>query len=344
MAAPLILTDQSVGAPALTGQYGSLCTVLDWALVQRSWAIEYTAANIRVYRPGAGNRFRLYVNHSSSNNMPADARYPEVRAAEGASAASFAGLINPFPNILQRTPSSALNQTPLCTWTVSQAASAVARPYYIALTDRWVRIWINANATTAQGLSFASSGWEVTYFFGDVEKAYSEDAYNTCITVDYSVTSSSSNSGNLLYFGSPSFNSGYGTFWARDITGTILSTYGCLNRDGNTSGAPSVRAGYQNKIVHTKLGLHCTGLGFNLTSQNTTTSGPTGIMNRGWLPNHWALVHTGGGSESSNDTFLNSAYNASASFRIFKNTYSTAPNHKYLVIEETDTWSVPSTY
>ena len=61
------------------------------------------------------------------------------------------------------------------------------------------------------------------------------------------------------------------------------------------------------------------------------------MLKRGWLPNMWNPIHTGTGTLSDQDTFTDTSYNASAVFRAF--TYSSS---YVIIMEETDTWTLPS--
>ena len=124
----IYLTESSPGAPALSGTNGTLCNVLDWALPQKGWAIEYTATNNRIYRPGAGNRNRLFVSHDST--VSSDPRLATVRGCENASAANVSSLVAPFPTTTQLANTHS-------TVSVSNVSSTLARPYRIILTDRY---------------------------------------------------------------------------------------------------------------------------------------------------------------------------------------------------------------
>lgn len=312
------LTDLSPGAPTLSGTNGSLCTVLDWALVQQGWAIEYTSGNARVYRPGSGNRHRLHVNHDSA--VSSFAQLATVRGCENASSAT--ALIDPFPTVAQMANASS-------TFCVSNTASSTARPYRIVLSPTML---IMAVSTT----SSSTSNWDL-FVFGDVSPSITGDTYGTIVHVGDTSGTSTPQRG-MANCISPSSASGK-TFWCRSIDGSIKSTYGCLSASVNSSstsnfcsvsGAGAMRAGYMNQIVREKVGATCIG-------SSSTTSGALAIVRRGWIPNLWNPVHNGIGSVTSDDLFTDTAYAAGSQFSIVPASSAIAA-----ILEHTNTWSAPS--
>ena len=147
----IYLTQASPGAPNLTGQDNSLCTVLDWALPQKGWAIEYTATNARVYRPGVGNRRRLFVAHDSA--LSGDSRGAVIRGAEDASAATIAELSGPFPTVAQVANN-------LANIKLSNTNNSDARPFRIVLSDTFLLF-------AASTISSSVAEWDF-FFFGDL--------------------------------------------------------------------------------------------------------------------------------------------------------------------------------
>ncbi|WP_430317509.1 hypothetical protein [Pseudomonas nitroreducens] len=317
----LYLTSQSSGAPPLAGQNGSLCAVLDWALAQKGWTTEYTGANARVYRPPAGNRFRLYVAHDSA--ISGDARLATTRGCENAS--SVTSLTDPFPTVAQYANSQA-------TFLVSTTASAVARDYRIIVTDRMVLMFVNCAGQNNQN-------WDMMVF-GDVLGADAADVFGTIMHVGGVTTATAANSramSNALC----SIPAAPGrTFWARSIDGTQKSTYGCYAGQANNAtvttfcsngaSAPVMRGGYNGRIVREKVGVHCIG-------SNTTTPNTLAVNKRGWVPNIWNPLHSGIGVVTSDDTFTDTGYSPSAVFNI-----APAGTAVAVIIETTDTWSLPS--
>lgn len=312
----IYLTDASSGAPALSGTNGALCTVLDWALVQKGWAIEYTAANNRVYRPGAGNRNRLYVGHDSA--VSGDARLATVRGCENASAAAVASLTNPFPTVAQQANGAASMLT-------SITANATARPYKIILTDRFLLMAVSCGSTN-------TTNWDM-FAFGDLAGVDPLDTYATIMHNGSSSTATATNTRGLAGAMLPNYGRGK-TFFCRTIDGTILSPYAVLYGSGPdfcaVANAQIMRGGYGNRIDREKMAVTCTG-------SNTVTVGVLAIMKRGWIPNLWNPIHTGIGSITSDDVWTDTAYASGSSFCILPASSTVAG-----IMETTDTWSPPS--
>lgn len=307
------LTEASSGAPTLSNVNGSLCGVLDWALVQNGWAIEYTnGANARVYRPGSGNRFRLHVNHDSA--VSGNVQLATIRGCENATDATT--LVDPFPTVAQQ----ASNASNVC------VANGAGRPFKILVGATFV---LAAFGTTNQ----SSAGWDF-FFFGDVPSTIPGDAYNTIIAVggatSASVTGRIWSSGTM----SPYVAASNRVFWARSADGSIKSSYGCFWGSGtafsSTTSAPAARSGYLNQLVRERVGATCAG-------SSSTTIGALAVHRRGWVPNLWNPVHSGMGGLTSDDTFTDSAYAAGSQFALI-----VASAGIGAIMETTDTWSAPS--
>lgn len=316
----IYLTETSSGAPTLSGTNGTLCNVLDWALPQKGWAIEYTATNNRIYRPGAGNRNRLFVSHDSA--ISSTARLATIRGCEDASGANAANLINPFPNVAQ---SSNANSTIM----VSSTISTEARPYRIIVTDRFIVMGVSTGAISI-------SGWDM-FLFGDL---YGVEAADTWATICH--IGNTTNTTALYRALGASLSPvpvALKTFFCRSIDGTILSTRGCLggsshNSSGtdfcNVVGMPVIKGGYANRVEREKVPAHCVGT-------TSTSNGPLAILKRGWIPNLWNPAHYGSGGISSDNYFTDSAYAVGSSF----NFIVAGTNTGVGILEITDTWSPP---
>lgn len=323
--ATMFLKSTDSGAPTLNGVNGSLCAVLDWALVQNGWAIEYTATNARVYRAGSGNRRRLAVRHDSA--VSGDARKATVRNCESATSAT--AYVDPSPTVAQVPNNTS-------TWTTSNVASSSARPWEIILTPTCFYLIVTTENTVGRCI----------YFYGDVPPTDSGDVWNTLISVD-------SNSAPDMSYGP--FWQQFGLFiqcvvpctfyWSRNIDGAVKSIPACLVAGsalayaGNIASCPVSRQGYNSKIHQEKLAVGCPGA-------QATISATKSILRRGWLPNLWVGLHNGRGATGNlttdKDTFTNTAYNASATFEIL-DCYSTfAINYPWFIFEKTDTWVAPT--
>lgn len=319
--ATLILRSTDVGAPTLSGTNGTLCAVLDWALVQNGWAIEFTATNQRVYRPGVGNRRRLWVAHDSA--VSSSPQLATIRGCESATAADATGLVDPFPTVAQMSSS-------FTSVLVSTAASTAARAYRLIVGVDFVLVAISTSGNT-------SVNWDM-FFFGDTKGGDPGDVWNTLLWTGNSATigSTSARAMASCILGYPSSTNRH--FWCRTIDGSIKSSRGWFHGTGSsglaafcsiTSGV-LMRGGYANRVERERVVASCTG-------DSSTTVGVLLQVRRGFLPNLWNPLHSGIGALTSDDTFTDPAYNASALFQIAPASSTTAA-----IIEMSDTWVVPT--
>ncbi len=308
----IVLTNSSSGAPRNSGTNGDLCSVLDWALPQASWAIEYSSGNARVYRPGSGNRHRLHVYHDSS--ISGNAGLALVRGCEDASSAT--SITDPFP-LTSQLANNASN------WLVSNTQNTTDREFKIYLSETFIYY-------------FSSFGGSSTFWsmgcFGDVPGNFSSPYDTVCCVKPNTSTSDGGGLAQAISGGASVINGRF--WWCRDLSSSVKSTTGSMagvqtSSPGVVSGLPIARAGYGNRIYREKIGV-------NDSSAQTTTMGTLSMVKRGWLPNLWAPLHGGVGTITVDDTFTDTAYDPSASFRAL--IYSTS----WLIVEETDTWSAPS--
>lgn len=316
----LIFTEASSGAPTLSGTNGALCAVLDWALVQKGWAIEYSATNARVYRPGSGNRHRLFVAHNSS--ISGNARLATVRGCEGALSATIAGLVDPFPTVSQASDDSS-------TFWLSSLASTAARAYILIVTATNVLMVVKAADSNIMK-------WDI-FFFGDTAGAESSDAYSTAIWIGGN-NSSSSSAGRAMGSCAASGIVASKIYWCRSIGGSVKSTTGCITTAVASNVASSImssangqpmRAVYGGRVVREKTAVSCTG-------SSSTEVGALSYYKRGWIPNLWMAIHSTIGSITSDDEFTDTAYASGSAFRVIPASSSTA-----CIFELTDTWSPP---
>lgn len=319
----LILKSTDVGAPTLNGVNGTLCAVLDWALVQKSWAIEYTATNARVYRPGSGNRRRLHVRHDSA--ISGAANKATVRGCENASSAT--ALTDPFPTVAQIANTNSK-------WMTSMTTDSTARAWEIYLETTFFYICIN----------IAGGAGRVVYFFGDVPSAESGDVWNTMVWQDADT--------NVDMSYAPLWQSPYTSiavappakmYWCRNIDGTAKSIPTHIVASvtasylGVSSTLPIAREGYNSKIHYEKMAIACPGA-------QASVSATKSIYRRGWMPNLWVPLHNGRGVTNvtaDRDTFTNTAYNGSALFRVIGTYEPDTYSYPWVIFEETSTWSAP---
>lgn len=340
MALPLLVTSLDVGAPALQYAAGSWCTVLDWILVTNGgWTILQTGTNKRVYKMSGGSQRCLYVDHSTSSS--AGSLYmAETRGCQNATGASYAQLVDPFPTTAQKpgTPLTAANSVFGLDASYNTTVSS-PRFYAAWITDKWVRIYTNLSANA---WSSAGSYYACTFFFGDLVPYFTGDTWSTCIWANgYVYAAYTVNYVPYHWLGSESIAIGSysNLFWARDRTGKHVSTFGAPCQT-SISGCPTARNGYGSKIDIRPMYASCTGYN-GIYHQSSFGLIGYSALQRGWFENTYAGCHSASAAstEASGDTFTSTAYNPSASFRLFQNR-NVAP-YPMIIMEETNTWTVP---
>lgn len=284
----LYWNDMTAGTPGLDEAVGSLTDLLDWALPQAGWAIEYTGTNKRVYRPGSGNRHRLWVDHS-------DPDLPRVRGCENASDVDT--LIDPFPTPVQ-VPDNESN------WLISSANPT----WHLWVSETFFYLAIGQVTKTDP----RQEGLETyLYFFGDVPPCYPGDTngYNTVIIVRDTSSSSTSTSGILKEGLTTSSIFSYKMYWCRDISGLTKSSRGSIPDCPFRADLPDGLDGWQNRIYRFRAFVSCGG---SDTLQETNFA----LANRGQMPHLWLPFGYDIGGLQAEDTFQDSAYNPAANFMV----------------------------
>ena len=195
------------GAPApLTGQNNAntLINVLDACLVTgygakapAGWSKPFTAANQAAFRQGVGsNGFYLHLDSSPL-------WHDKVRGYESMTAID-AGT-NPFPTVAQRSDLVAAR---------SSSSDGTGRAWLVAADARRFFLWVNSSGTLAQGL--ASTSWQPSFFFGDLESPNTGDAFNTLIAGGIS-------NGSSTYLGYTQNTASNAEYMPRNFAGAVGS-------------------------------------------------------------------------------------------------------------------------
>lgn len=169
-------TDAS--APALTGQAGSLTSLLDACLVNGygsktalGWTIAYTGTNKRDYKQGAGsNGYYLDVNDAAPNNAQ------EAQMVGYETVSALATGTQPFPTTAQSSFGVVCRK--------SATADATARKWYLFGDSTCFYLFVDTGDLTAPSYS-------TVFMFGDIFAYKSADGYNTAIVGRFGQNSSS---------------------------------------------------------------------------------------------------------------------------------------------------------
>lgn len=160
-----------VGAPILRYGAGYWAAFLDyWLTGQGGWATEFIGTNLRAYRSGTGNRFRLRLDDTQ-------ALYARLRAYRSMSGIS-SGLTNPFPTAAQQALDTAG-----CRKSYDSAGTS-AHAYWGVRTDRYIVVFFSQSETAT-----ASAEYRGFFQFGDVPSLCEADSHNTAITLTEGVDS-----------------------------------------------------------------------------------------------------------------------------------------------------------
>lgn len=307
----------------ITGQTGSLITVLDAALVTgEGWTKVYSGTNKAVYQPASGNAFVLRVLDDGS--VTGGAREACCRAAE--SATDVDTLVDPFPLVSQSSDNN-------CVWRKSDTADSTTRPYWIHADDRSFHLTIEFGANSRDMYSFAQT-----------EQIYGGDSYNTYITTrnnaNVSTIARALNGAGGTGFHSVATNGGLLIF-ARSADGLVKSEYGGIIQFGSSGfGNISASVAYPNTSTN-KLPM----AGVLVASMYSAVSGVqgTGASIRGYAPFLFEPLIGGTITGMSDlDTFEHTAYDSNAeAFIIFRaNGVSLAGATHRFVLQRLGTWDV----
>lgn len=320
-------TDSS--APVLTGQNGSLISLLDAILVNgygskaaAGWTKPYSTTNIAVFQMAAGGT-NCVLRVLDDGSQTAGAREAVVRAAESASGHST--VTDPFPLVANVADANAI-------WRKSTTADATARVWKCVADGRFFALWVEHAAAQSE-----------LYMFGDIEPVYSGDAYSCFMstrgngnasTILLVLSTTASQVGTSVgSFRSAMMRNASGSIKAETAAPLILSS----NNFGN-AGNTSTVADYPNPAT-SKLHLSQALVVSQGTSSAVTAA--DGAMVRGYLPFVFEPLHgLDFTNMSHNDTFTDTAYDASSEFvYLVGNAGSPASGIPKVVLQTAGIWS-----
>lgn len=304
----------------IDGTAGSLITVLDAILVTgEGWTKTYSGTNKAVYTQASGSGFCMRVVDDGS--LAAGAREATVRAAE--SATDVDTLVDAFPTTTQLADAD-------CVWRKSNSADSTTRTYYAAADNRTLILWIG----------FSSSPGADMYCFGDLEGLYSGDTYNCFFTN----RATGNNAGHGLACDATTLTmnvpfNGYKMVVARSADGLVKSEHAAFHiASGNKIGFTNVSGlAYPNTPTNKAPAVPVYVTGY----YSSGSSGGNGGMIRGAVPFVFdTLLGASLSGIASADTWTDSAYDGSSTFRWLPCGSSLSDNQPRPLLQTAGTWDV----
>jgi len=158
-------TDAS--SPVLTSAVGAFAALLKACLVvgygakaAAGWTNPFSGTNIEVFRMGGGNQRYLRVDDTATVSPF------EIRLVGYESMSDVNTGVGAFPTAVQVPNGTSFFR--------AQVTSAVARPWLVVATDKWVFVHVSTSAT-----NFAD--YRKQMMFGDIESLTIGDQYNTIL-------------------------------------------------------------------------------------------------------------------------------------------------------------------
>lgn len=281
------------------------------------WFEDYTGTNTAVFRQAGGNGFSFVCIDDAS--LAAGGREMRIRGCESATAVTT--LIDAFP-------STALVSDANCVWRKSATADSTARNWWAVADDKYIIIVAQIDTNVFD-----------TYIFGDIEPYWVGDNYATVLNTRGSgnVNTAGLAMGGIVTTLTASVTS---NFWfSRTASGTTKidrgaiiganTTFGSLGGTGSSYPHPETNKLHQGIVVLRSNGSTTTGIG-------------TSLQKRGTLPYLMEFLHsTSITSLVPQDTYTDSAYDASSEFIIFAGnsaTVLTGAGDRY-ILQTAGTWN-----
>lgn len=329
---PTYYSSSDGSAPVLTGQNGSLITLLDAVLVNgygsksaAGWTKQYSGTNKAVYKMGSGGTNCVLRILDDGSVATAAAREANARAAESASDVDT--LADPFPLVANIADTVNI-------WRKSTSADSTARVWKAVADSRLILLWVEHSTTQSE-----------LYIFGDLEPIYPGDAY--CCFMMTRGTANSASSMQVFASAPSSVGSSVSSLRSammRSASGSLKAEVaaplaGSSNNFGNAGNASTV-SDYPNPYTSK---LHLLQAMVISQGSNSAATSSDGCMPRAWIPWLFEPIHgLGFTGLAHNDTFTDTAYNASSEFVfLVGNTGSPATGIPKCVLQTAGAWTTP---
>lgn len=316
-----IYRSSDASAPILSGTAGSFAALLYACLVvgygaktAAGWAREFSATNKAAFRPASGNRFRLRVDDTGTQ----EARIVGYEAMSDVDTGT-----GPFPTSAQVSgglyvrKSTSADTTPR-PWVLVASATG-----FVFLPDSSGSDWLTP---------YTYQGCSGQMYFGDLYSYKPSDAYGTIIIAPESSGDSNCVLGMLNQNNNPSYTGLVGHYVAREQGQSGGSIKVGIGSDGSKDSGTIIgstgmsAAPYPDAVTGGMLIARLTVYEYPGTS--------TGFYIRGQIPGIWAPLHPRPAGHA--DTMDGSGSTSGLSFLLY-NTFSTSQDGRALV-ETSNTW------
>ncbi len=317
----VVYSSSDASAPSLNGTAGSLTALLNACLVvgygakpAAGWAREFNGTNKSVFRAATGNRLRLRVDDTGSQ---------EARVVGYETMSDVDTGTNPFPTAAQVSGGMYVRK--------SDTADATVRSWYMIATGTMFHLFIDTGAPSADPATAGTAARSSGMTFGEFNSFKAGDTYNTVIIAQVNTGTSVARQGAVN--AGTSFIAITGHYVARNaaaVVGSITASkcYAMLSHHGDQSTIGSGSAGATPAYPDNVSG------GLLLTPILIEEANGSSPAIRGLLPGLWAPVHINPANHF--DTLSGSGGTAGKTFRLFN--ISNAGQMGRCLLETSDTW------
>lgn len=316
--AVIVYKSSDTSAPALTGTAGALAALLYACLVTgygsqsaAGWAREFTGTNKAVFRAAAGNRMRLRIDDTGSN---------EAKAVGYESMTDVDTGTNLFPTAVQLSGGIFIRK--------SNTADATNRPWMLVANDRIFYLFIDSGTSgTDWTVAPAAAGLSGCFCFGEFSSYKSGgDSYNTIILGAIATSTSTGR---------------FGTLTPQDSYGATSGHWVVRNAAATVGAVTCAKAAVLAQNLGTTFGSGAWGPypdpitgGLLISPVAVVEAATTGWVVRGVLPGLWAPMHAAPGAHA--DTFSGSGVTAGKTFVLAS--CATTSTLGRCAVETSNTW------
>lgn len=319
----VVYSSNDASAPSLSGTANSLANLLNACLVTgygskaaAGWAREFLGTNKAVFRAASGNRMRLRVDDTGTQ---------EARVVGYETMTDVDTGTNPFPTTAQVSGGMYVRK--------SDTADATVRSWYMIATGILFHLFIDTGAPSADPATAGTAARSSGMTFGEFNSFKAGDTYNTIIIAQVSTGTTVARQGALS--ASASFTALTGHYLPRNAAATVgsvgcskcnamLAHHGDASTIGSSINSAAATPGYPDNVSG----------GMLITPLLIEEANGSSPAIRGLLPGIWSPVHAAPANHF--DTLSGSGGTAGKTFRLFNVGNAAALGRALL--ETSDTW------